>query len=61
MSPVKEQGGTELKILKVIFKTISESGVPVADTGELQWFQLNPPLEIASAPNLLTSHRVGVK
>ena len=47
MSPVKEQAGTELNILKIIFKTISESGVPVAVTGELQWFQLKPSLEIA--------------
>ena len=33
----------------------------VADTGGLQWFQLNPPLKIALAPNLLTSGRVSDK
>ena len=32
--------------------------ISVADTGGLQWFQLQPPLKIARAPNLLTSRRV---
>ena len=33
----------------------------MADTGGLQWFQLKPPLKIAYAPNLLTSHCVSDK
>ena len=32
---------------QIIFKTISESGVPVTDTGVLQWFQLKSSLELA--------------
>ena len=60
MSPVKEQAGTELNILKNIFKTISESGVPVADTGGLQWFQLKPSLEIAR-PKFIDESLYGCK
>ena len=37
-----------------IYKRTANVSVTVADTGELQWFQLKPPLKSVCAPNLFT-------